>query len=54
VVLAAGHVFKLLAKNPIGERTMASYAIVKNAIFLRGEKHLYRIELPGRRERNNR
>jgi len=54
VVLAAGHVFKLLAENPIGERTMASYAIVKNAIFLRGEKHLYRIELPGRRERNNR
>jgi outer membrane protein assembly factor BamB len=54
VVLAAGHVFKLLAENPIGERTMASYAIVKSAIFLRGEKHLYRIELPGKRERNNR
>ena len=28
--------------------TIASHAIGKKAIFPRGEKHLYRIELPGR------
>ena len=27
---------------------MTSHANAKKAIFLRGEKHLYRIELPGR------
>lgn len=43
VVLAAARKYELLAENPIGERTMASYAIANNAIFLRGERHLYRI-----------
>ncbi len=34
--------------------TIASHAIAKKAMFPRGEKHLYRIELPGKREQNNR
>ena len=54
VVLSAGPVFKLLAENSIGERTLASYAIAKNAIFLRGEKHLYRIESPGKPDQDRR
>ena len=32
---------------------MAWYVIVKNAIFLRGEKHLYRIESPGKLKRDS-
>jgi len=43
VVLAAGRKYELLAENPIGERTLASYAIDQGALFIRSEKHLYRI-----------
>lgn len=44
-VVAAGPEFKELAKNKLtDERTYASYAIDKGAIFLRSESGLYRIE----------
>jgi outer membrane protein assembly factor BamB len=44
VVVQAGKEFKVLAKNALRERTLASYAAVKGALFIRTEKHLYRIE----------
>ncbi len=40
--------FRRLAVNKIGERTLASLAISGGAIFLRGDSHLYRLELPAR------
>jgi outer membrane protein assembly factor BamB len=43
-VVAAGREFKELAVNKLPERTLASFAIIEGAIFLRGDKHLYRIE----------
>lgn len=43
-VLAAGREFKKLAENKLPERTLASYAVTEGAIFLRGDKLLYRIE----------
>jgi outer membrane protein assembly factor BamB len=43
-VIAAGREFKKLAENKLPERTLASYAVTEGAIFLRGDKHLYRIE----------
>lgn len=46
VVLQAGKQFKLLAKNPLGERSLASAAAADGALFLRTEKHLYRIGAP--------
>jgi outer membrane protein assembly factor BamB len=46
IVVAADAKFQELARNhlPEDERTFASYAIDKDALFLRSEKHLYRIE----------
>lgn len=44
VVLKAGKTFEKLAENPLGERTLASYAVADGALFIRSEKHLYRIE----------
>lgn len=44
VVLAPGKEYKVLAKNSIGERTLASLAISGKAIYLRGDQSLYRIE----------
>jgi outer membrane protein assembly factor BamB len=43
-VLKAGRRFEVLAKNAMEERTLASYAAVNGALFLRTAKHLYRIE----------
>ena len=44
VVLEAGKEFKLLAKNALHERTLASYAVGDGALFIRTEKNLYRIQ----------
>jgi outer membrane protein assembly factor BamB len=44
VVVKAGKTFELLGKNPLGERTLASYAVADGALFLRTEKHLYRFQ----------
>jgi outer membrane protein assembly factor BamB len=43
VVLAAGKKFKVLARNVLDERSLASPAAADGALFLRTEKHLYRI-----------
>jgi outer membrane protein assembly factor BamB len=43
-VLAAGPKFEILATNKLDGNTQASPAIVDGAIFLRTDKHLYRIE----------
>jgi outer membrane protein assembly factor BamB len=43
-VVKPGRSFHELAKNDFGERTLASYAIGDGALFIRGEKHLARIE----------
>jgi outer membrane protein assembly factor BamB len=43
-VLAAGSEFEVLATNKLDGQTQASPAIVDGAIFLRTDKHLYRIE----------
>jgi outer membrane protein assembly factor BamB len=40
-VLAAGRDKKVVAENPIGERTLASLAISNGQIFLRTDEHLY-------------
>jgi outer membrane protein assembly factor BamB len=43
-VLAAGPKFEVLSTNKLDGQTQASPAIVDGAIFLRTDKHLYRIE----------
>jgi outer membrane protein assembly factor BamB len=43
VVLAPGKTFQQLARNSLGERTLASYAVTDGALFIRTEAHLYRI-----------
>jgi outer membrane protein assembly factor BamB len=43
-VLEDGPAFRILASNPLGERTFASLALSRNAIYLRTEQALYRIE----------
>lgn len=43
VVLAPGKEFKKLAENPLGERTLASYAVTDGTLFVRSEEHLFRI-----------
>lgn len=43
-VLKAGKKFEVLARNNLGERTLASYAAADGVLFIRTEKHLYRID----------
>lgn len=42
-VLKAGKTFEVLAKNELGERTLASPAVTDHTIFLRSKSHLWRI-----------
>ncbi len=42
-VLKAGKLFEVLAKNDLGERTLASPAVTDNTLFLRSKSHLWRI-----------
>jgi len=44
VVLKAAKQFKLLARNALGERTLASYAAADGALFIRTEENLYRVQ----------
>jgi outer membrane protein assembly factor BamB len=41
IVIAAGPEFKVLARNPLGEKVQASPAISQGQIFIRTEKHLF-------------
>ncbi|MEX0936231.1 MAG: PQQ-binding-like beta-propeller repeat protein [Pirellulales bacterium] len=43
VVFAAETRYRQLATNELGERTLASFAVTDGALFIRGDKHLYRI-----------
>lgn len=43
-VVKAGTKFELLATNAMNEKSLASYAVADGAIYLRTEKHLYKIE----------
>jgi outer membrane protein assembly factor BamB len=44
VVIQAGKEYKELVRNALGERSLASYAAADGALFIRTDKHLYRIE----------
>src|SRR5262249_24105691 len=43
-VVRAGKVYQRLARNELGERTLASPAVADGALFLRTAEHLYRID----------
>lgn len=42
-VVKRGKTFALLAQNDLAERTLASYAVADNALFIRSESHLWRV-----------
>jgi len=42
-VIKASKTFEQIAKNDLGERTLASYAVYDGALFIRTQRHLYRI-----------
>jgi outer membrane protein assembly factor BamB len=42
-VVEAGKAFKLLAENDLGEPSLASYAVADGALFIRTERHLWKI-----------
>ena len=42
-VVKAGKTFALLAQNDLAERTLASYAVADNALFIRSESNLWRV-----------
>ena len=44
LIVAPGKEYLELARNTIDERTLASLAVSGKAIYLRGERSLYRIE----------
>jgi outer membrane protein assembly factor BamB len=44
IVLTPGPTYHELARNPLGERTLASYAVGDGALFIRSERHLARVE----------
>jgi len=42
-VIRAGKTFEVLARNDLGERTLASPAVADRALYIRSQKHLWRI-----------
>ena len=44
VVIKPGKTFQKLAENPLGERTLASYAVDDGALFIRTQENLFRIK----------
>jgi outer membrane protein assembly factor BamB len=42
-VVKAAKTYELLAKNDLGERSLASYAVADGALFIRSEAHLWKI-----------
>jgi outer membrane protein assembly factor BamB len=42
-VVKAGKKYELLAENELGERSLASYAVADGALFIRTDKHLWKI-----------
>ena len=45
-VIEAAPAFKVLAKNPLGEKVQASPALSQGQVFIRTEKHLFCIAPP--------
>ena len=43
-VVKAGTMYERVARNDLGEQTLASFAAADGALFVRTEKHLYRID----------
>ena len=43
VVLKPGTQFEVLARNELGERSLASYAVADQTLYIRGADHLFRI-----------
>ena len=43
-IIKASDQYKVIAKNSMGESTLASFAVTEGALFIRTEAHLYRIE----------
>ena len=48
-VVKAAKQFEVLAKNDLGERSLASYAVADGTLFIRTAGHLWRIEEPAKR-----
>ena len=44
IVFKAGKTFEEIARNALEERTLASYAVIDNALLIRTDEHLHRIE----------
>ncbi len=44
VVVKAGTKYQVLAENDVNEKTYASHAVAEGTIYLRSEKHLYKIQ----------
>jgi len=42
-VIKAGPIFQLLAKNELGERSLASYAVADGAFYIRTDGHLWKV-----------
>ena len=42
-MIKAAKSFELLAENDLGEPSLASYAVADGALFIRTEKHLWKI-----------
>jgi hypothetical protein len=42
-VIQAGDAYKLIAKNSLDEMSLATPAVISNALFIRTSKKLYRI-----------
>ncbi len=42
-VIKAGKSFEVLAKNDLGERSLASYAVMDGTLFIRSEAHLWKV-----------
>tara|TARA_R110002049_G_scaffold72490_6_gene187362 strand:+ start:41736 stop:42989 length:1254 start_codon:yes stop_codon:yes gene_type:complete len=45
-VVKTGREFDSIAENPIGDRTLASLAVAGDALIMRTEKSIFRIEMP--------
>jgi len=44
IVLNVGTKYEEIARNPLNERTLASYAVLNGAFLIRGDKHLFRLQ----------
>jgi outer membrane protein assembly factor BamB len=47
-VIKAGKTYEQLSVNDLGERTLASYAVTDHALFIRSDKHLFKISSAAR------